>query len=463
VRVRCSRCKHAFEVRKEGAGPPPAAPGLDDEESDWQFNEDPPREDPAAGPGDSGSGAAGVVDDLLGSSGADRDDVSLEDEDARASSPSGLELSEDPPPAPESDVDADDGEDLFSASHDLDTDFDSTPEPPPGSPSPPEEESPDLDLDFDLGLGGEPPSEAPLSATERAELVEDPAAALAQELSTELDRDVARELSDDADRKLVVPAGPDELASEDWDALAGGQGKRRRTRKIDPEALLGDRSRLLAALRGAGQGAGWLAVAALFALGLRGGLFPDAALAGAAPAGAVHRPVSIEVSGGLQLEEISARFVDHAEAGPVYVVTGRLHNAGSQTLEAGTVAMVVVDPSGHQLTAPAQAAAPLSTHAVRQGRLDGPWRRSPRLQPGESRPFEAVVGALPRGAQSLRIVRLAPGELPGVPEPADTAAASADPDPAGEAPGAGAEDALPAEVAADDPAQDAAPPAAVAP
>jgi hypothetical protein len=277
----------------------------------------------------------------------------------------------------------------------LDLEGDPTPAPPPRPPAIAEAPPTALAEEGDAAPAARRPAE-------------DPVADLASELADELGGDPSADEIPDLDVPAAHPSGPsdtggepasDELSSRDWDLLADadpelGSG-RSRALKVDPDELIDDRPVWQTAIERSGQGVGWVVVAVLFALGLYGGLLPAPPVSAAPPA--------TSGASGVELRDVSGHFVDHVEAGTVYVVSGRIANTGSRPIAAGTLAVEVLDPAGKRLAPPAQAAAPLSAEAIREGQLSGPWRRSPALRPGESRSFQAVLGPLPAGAQRFNL------------------------------------------------------------
>ncbi|MGH0032227.1 MAG: zinc-ribbon domain-containing protein [Myxococcota bacterium] len=437
VRVRCSRCKHAFEIRRPAPAAPPA-PSTEDEESDWQFAEDPPPEEDAG----SGDSAASVVDDLLaGADGPPGPDP--------VAAPSGLELSDDPPgepaPAPEpAQAPAPEPAAATAARE---------PDPPPAP-----EAAPVLPADptpSGLDLAGEPePAPAPVPEPAPAP-GPDPVGQMASELASELEPEAPAGSAaplEAAPAAADAPAepDPDELAPGDWDLLAGSDGDLgagpARSVEVDPDELVDDRPRWQAGLESVGQMAGGLAVVLLVGLTLRTGVVPEPDVA-AAP--------TIRSEAGLEVEDVEGRFVDHSAAGPVYVVSGRLRNAGGATIPPGSLGVSVLDADGRPLAAPVRVGPPLSTQAVREGQIEGPGRRSPGLRAGESRSFQAVVAPLPEGAERFDLVRLETAPVPSddaAPQPPGGAAA-------GSELAAGAPDAPPG-TAPDGPEAPSAPPAA---
>jgi predicted Zn finger-like uncharacterized protein len=336
VRVRCSRCKHAFYIETPGpaAAAPEAEPAgadvaadtaatdFEDEndltgESDWQFN-DTPGGAPAAEASEASDrldSASDAVDALLG---GDSDEA----ESAGAREPASPE------------PDAADDEELL------------------GSPE---------SWDF---LASEAPA-APAA----------PASPPAAELP----------------RARVHPAPP---AADEW---------------IDPA----EPSRVHAWLARGGHAVGWSATALLLAL------VGVVTLAPGLPPGGAALPAQLPV-GPLEARELTARWVENAAAGPLFVVSGRLANPGGAPLSLGEAMGVrLLDTGGTRLSSEPAAIGPVipelelregDPETLRARQLAGSFALAATpLRPGEALAFEAVLTSLPPAASRFVLEALPRG------------------------------------------------------
>jgi predicted Zn finger-like uncharacterized protein len=406
VRVRCSRCKHAFHIElplseaeriqrtaarvemssdstqdlplgsavhpsiENGA---PTDDVLDEEESDWEFNDDRaraaaeerletsgdgPLADAAPGEPEDGFGAAGAYA-LSDEAAEDGESLALGDEAAAEAAGPGIGAgarASDDPFAPRAEG-ADDG-------------------------SPAE------------GLGS--PAEWDFFSND-----EEPVSNVANELTD------AAELLGSATPLRVLP--PD----------------------LEEEEEPG-RSRWLA---GAARVAGWLIVWALFGAGLVMGLGRDARTATA---------VAPQEVGGLQVEDVSERWVDNALSGPVLIVRGSLRNDGA-TPHGAPLRIELLDAQGRPLAtarrglgyeldpARVREVAPESLEAG-QEREALRAARAP-IPPGGARRFSAVLSGVPAEAAGFRfVVDEEWAELPGASPPGSGAAPLAGLEPDAQAP-----------------------------
>ncbi len=360
VRVRCSRCKHAFFIEPAGDAPalgrvdraaqealhaqaplaPEAAEDLsaasgsefedaDDlaNESDWEFNQapfsaDPSQESEAAGAHDA---AREAIDDLLGARGA---------ESRAAASPSAG-----PAAAPALDAEE---EDL-------------------GSPE-----------SWDLLADDSPPSADPGESLEPevagAEARRDPAAS--------------------AQLRGVPPS------VAEW------------TPPREPSVVLAWIARM-------GHAIGWSVTAILFSI---------VAILTLAPASAPEAEAQFgrQRLAGLEAQGISGRWVENAVSGSLFVVSGRLVNPTPQAARLGTrIGVRLLDANGARLPVELAAAGPvLLERELREADPAGLQARqaegglalaAERIQPGQSIAFEAVVGAVPLAASRFLLEPLAPG------------------------------------------------------
>jgi len=161
------------------------------------------------------------------------------------------------------------------------------------------------------------------------------------------------------------------------------------------------------------------------------GVAATVVLAGALLAGAlratpapVAEPAKLAI-GPLAVEKLSARLVDNAFAGPVWVVSGEIHNATSESRRLDTgVAVVLLDRGGE----PIPGALALAQPAVDAARIaqDEPKEMQERagiaagalaefaLAPDARVPFDAVFPSAPRAAARYAV---APQALPARPAP----------------------------------------------
>jgi predicted Zn finger-like uncharacterized protein len=440
VKVRCSRCKHAFFVKPGASAGDPveqavgrALEGESDlpGDSTQELRGRPQTQERAAGPPESwefehdartrsgGRSALGIdaareaIDDLLGGGG-----------DAPSA-----------PPAPASDA--------------LDELFDSDPDLGAASAwgsaddlGPDGLGSDDLDRD---GLG------ADLADAE-------PAAGFGDDASGSLDLDGPAAFAADAPRARAGAAAPaqDGLGNPDsWDFFAaegaaqaappatgmrialGRLGEVRPRQPLAPmDVADSEPSQVAVWAARAGHAAGWLATGLLCAFALHRSL-PAAPLAATATA----RSQSL---GPLEARDVSGRWLENAVAGDVFVVSGLL----GATADAGRgpgVRLVVrlVDADGHVLE---QEAAPVGP-ALAESRLREESPRALRveldrgsralawepLRAGETRSFQALLAAVPERARGFELVAI-PLEAPAPASPesaAEAAASDRSPAPAG--------------------------------
>jgi predicted Zn finger-like uncharacterized protein len=398
VRVRCSRCKHAFQVMRSvgrsladaQAAPPqqaPSRPGeTDDEESDWQFNDDLPSGDPdASGRAEIGSAPspAGEAPGADAEFGWDSDDG----------------------PAPERDLHADSEDDPFDAEGLSQNGL-------------------DLLEDLDRSAGTRPQPAARAEAKAAAPAPTFPVAEVAAGSGTPaaaLPRP-ASEIAAEAD----AVAG-DELASpDDWDLFSDVEtaegGVSRKLPPVVPAAVRGDEEasapRWARWLDAGSHYVGGSLVAALFLYGLAGA-WPASAPAGVPPRHAL--------TGDLEIAGASGRWVENAVHGPLYVVSGSLWNSGSRSVPPPTLRIEWLDRDGRVLErSAADASAPRRREKLREAPLpelaEGPsLAAGGSLPPGAGLPFELVLEAVPPGAAHFQLVASATPP-PRTPSPARASA-----------------------------------------
>ena len=195
--------------------------------------------------------------------------------------------------------------------------------------------------------------------------------------------------------------------------------------RVDPGTLVGS----------LGGAAGWAAAALLFAFGLQGALSPPVADAELAP-------VAI---GSLEITDVRVRHLENLYAGPLVVVAGELRNPGADGARAGAAPLVrITDELGEALDlAPVWIGVEISDDELRRSDPTG----IAAAQAGAARalaersfganervPVAALLADLPSDAVGFRIESVPLAELPGAPVA---------PPPAADAPG----EAVPADAA----------------
>jgi predicted Zn finger-like uncharacterized protein len=469
VRVRCSRCKHAFFIERPAStqaemihsvaqraladqetpeathdlpsddGSPPLADqrGIGssageggspwaDEEDDWQFNLDGPPEDgfeQAQAP--TSPDAAPEVDDELLTTDADFDA-------AGAHFGIGSEEAEgewDEAPLVR-DLDAEIASDLDLVGDDS-----------PSVVAEPEPE-PELEPELESGLELEPEPEAEPEPAEEFEQA-DPWEQLAP--TPEMDADPAPEVPEtlpaepleelEGPTTSLVSRGPDELAgSDEWD-LFGSDVPAEEIQSVDrpqsrslgtvpaarrpsvPAGPAEHRRVLPRSLQRVGRAAGWMVALGLFGFGLHGGL-----------AGAVRQvaPPSTAVEiGSMRLQDVSGHWIDNLVAGPLFVVSGVVENPGPGT--ATRLLVELLDAQGRRVEFPPVFIGPvLSAKALREEDPRSLQRAQEGrgLTAGEARPFHAIVPGVPLEASSFRFTPSTAHDSPTLPTQSATAAAA---------------------------------------
>jgi predicted Zn finger-like uncharacterized protein len=427
IRVRCSRCKCAFFV--ESVRRPDAdcakdlaqealaqdrtavadgeswAPGSEDDESDWQFNEEitqPP--DPGVRPDDAVAdpeqlddlaAAREAVDDLLGSSFAEPVDPVLGFD-------SGLDLGS-------SDLEIDYSGSAALGGVGAKTDLPVEPEQDPNAvtlgravpPKEPGEAAPEeggLDVGPDLEIGEV--SDSSLPDLGRPE---------GWELFAEADDSVARSEGSPIGRISPPLLTEAETASETPEPV------RRAADDLAFEANAEDAARFarIARVRIA---VGWAAVCLLCAY---------AVVVGLGHRFWVSQPARASLSiAGLDAGGIQGSWIENAVAGPIYVVSGDLRAASSTSTPGGSLLRIrLLDAAGTPIAAESAAVGPrVPAEQVRERNLwdlrqvqeaGAPRMAGEPFAPGERRPFLAVLGSLPPSAvafefQAAEAASLAP-------------------------------------------------------
>jgi predicted Zn finger-like uncharacterized protein len=453
IRVRCSRCKHAFFVESPyrsdtergddlarevlardsaaaSRGQGSKVSGLEDGESDWQFNEEIDRA-PALDDGSDGLAAVQeAVDDLLGGSVSESADpvtdpdhgIDLDGSD----SDDRIDLGS---PGPDGSIDL--------GGSDLDDRIDL------GSPGP--------DGSIDLG-GSDLDLDAPGPVMEDdAGSQPDLSTGSAEDLNAvSIDRGVALEGSPQpvkpapAEVSTETSAAPDapkvsddhltELGSpDDWELLtddkappssASGTPIGRLSRRIPKEAEKPSEA-AAPVHRGADGGAfdvdSQAAPSAAWISRARGGvgwalvglLCAYAGVVGLWPRLSASEPVlGAQPVAGLEAEAVRGRWIENAVAGPIYVISGELRAGSSALLPTGSLLRIrLLDADGTPIAAESAAVGPLvSAKQLRQWNL----RDLRQLQEaaalrlawypfaaGERRPFHAILGRLPPSAAAF--------------------------------------------------------------
>ena len=430
IRVRCSRCKHAFFVESPRAPDQERAEvlarealeqdvsgassdfGLDDDESDWQFNED-VSADPSAT--DERNAVRDAVDDLLGDSVPPEPTPQREDD-------IGIDLSRD--------LREPEGFDL--AGSDLDV--------------------PDLSAEVGPDANDESPAESPFAdpGAEDLHALGDDASALEPPPSET--GPVATEppgLSG-LDAFLADDDSASDLGlSEEWDlgedepASSGATPIGRITRTVPTDAGLAPNRRVPdesafdidsevaseAAWIGRARAAfGWVCVSLLCAYSAVAGFWPSWS---AHPIAFTSQPVA-----GFETEAIRGYWIENAAVGPIYIISGRLNAAPSQASRQGTQLRIrLLDEAGDVIAVQsAVVGPPIAEQLLRERQLSDlralQEERALRMAwlpfaDGESRPFQAILGDVPSTAVAFKFEAVSAARPPSrEPEPAPAAVAS---------------------------------------
>jgi predicted Zn finger-like uncharacterized protein len=408
VRVRCSRCKYAFHVeppasseneriqRAAARGLEPDTPeitqDLPDEEEDWKFNDDRPAGDEGesdagevlpepdaedgrspldgvvAGPGDAYGFGTDAASQPAGALAGDADDAPL--------AASGLDLEGrsayaapelQAEPAGPFDLSAQDG-----AGSGLDL---------AGSADP----APDLDPGA-AGEGAPDASQDPEKSPRAAE-------------------------GFDASEEIGSPDKWDFFASDSSEKVATSprvrliamppRAKAPRSASVPRDLVDEDAPLHSPWLERIVNTVGWGVVAAVFAVGLYGGLAPGAR--GSAPALGSQRVSDLQIS------EVGGRWIDNLVAGDLYVVSGvvRRDAAGSDVADAGLF-LILLDAQGERLRlAPIPVGPPLPQALLRQAGPEDLRRAAGQAlspEPRAAQRIEAVIPAPPAAASAFRFV-----------------------------------------------------------
>ncbi|HXK21045.1 MAG TPA: zinc-ribbon domain-containing protein [Myxococcota bacterium] len=408
VRVRCSRCKHAFRVV-----PPPAtaredsrdettqdlddsrgarrsersaaasraehepeaeaaAGGPDAEESDWKFNED------------------------------------VSEESGSSARPSRQESKPDPPAARR----GREADDWFSGGSDAPLELDDRPwdagKPDDDTPVAEEPAAPQAAAAFEAPT---PARDTPAADSEPEPPEQfDAVAELARQQHEE--EAPAFAPADEKPAEAQADASPsDELSGEGWDELFGDsdeavddetakepeKSKRRSWKppRIALPSLGGALQRVGRAVGMGAQALGWAVTLGLFGVGLYAGF------ATRAPAAPVAERVA-----GFEVVELEGRFVENAVSGRLYVVSGRLRNPGPEVRDLSDLSVELLDAAGVPLSERAALHAPIAKEGLRETAasrlLEGPPLVA-AAAPGDVLTFDAVFASLPDAAAAFRL------------------------------------------------------------
>lgn len=378
VRVRCSRCRHAFFVKppveredvveaavasavaEHAPGPEPSPSGtrLAEDESDWEFNHEATPAEPEPGI----DAARRAVDDLLGGAPAVA---------PAAAAPDALDLGSDV----DTDIDA-----LLDAG------------PPAGAPTP-------SGLDV-VGLDDPGPELGEPDLEEPAPIEEPDAGGPAAE---ELGSPESWDFFDDPEP--APEAAQPSVETVPMRIALGriGEAPRRARSPVEVEVEPSPAGVWLARV---GHAVGWLVFAALMAGVLHRGLWAEQGL----PTG----PVTSQSLEGFELTELRGRWIDNAAVGRIYVVSGSLQSTRSVRVPGTRIAVRLLDGRGQVLMEPAAfVGAPLPAAWLRELHPDELRRLAESVRPeaapqGSPRAFSAVLSRVPGAAQRFELVALVP-------------------------------------------------------
>ncbi|MGH0038116.1 MAG: zinc-ribbon domain-containing protein [Myxococcota bacterium] len=433
IRVRCSRCKHAFflkppgadtpeaihEVAREaaaaGAVPPPgstqdlsspqvqgpsrsAGEAEEDEAGDWEFNEEVPdpvqEDDLSAGsadePEDTGADSIALDgEDDLDDLGGDDFDHEFGAEDLERED---LEAAEAPFEAadPVADPVAVDGSPATAGSV-------------PGS-AVGETGSPDRD---ESAFG---------SVEEMGDLGAGDAASESRSDGDDLeDWDFFGGDSPSAPHVHEAPIAPETTPATSFDATSTQEAGAPTGLDSLSDSVRSE-SRLTSWLRACGHAVGWVVVMGLFGVGVTRGLWPGGSPL--APSSAALTP-SRPMGAGLDASAVEAFWLDSARLGRLLVVTGELQAAPSRTsVPVGGMELTLLDAEGHTLPdlavplglplepAELRESGPEALEASRRTAADRLSTLS--LPPGGRVRFQAVLPAVPLEAERFDIRAIDP-------------------------------------------------------
>ena len=433
VNVRCSRCKHAFRVvpQTEPEAEPVAqtARRAKGDTDTKEITQDIPSDGAWSSPGDSRSGrsrgarAGAEAAAAPAASGAESEESDWRfNDDIRSDFVRGnveaAEQKPDPPDAPAPARASRLGDEWFGGGSDAPLELDDRPrggmvEEPAAPPEParPAAREPDPLADVPAldtpaldtpALDVAPPAKESLSLGTVAPALDEPA------FDASFDGDLrgAPQERLPAEERRAPQEPSDELGGDAWDLLAGsseetGPGETkaetaRKPKRRRPSFDLGGlASRVVEWIGHAGTLIGWTAATTLFGYGLYAGLKP---LPQAEP---LLAPV-----GGFEVTSLDGRVVENVAQGALWVVTGRVRNAGAAPADLSSLTLELLDARGQPLATERVALhAPLSQLQLREAPAPlAPPRLAGRVGPGEERSFEAVLASLPPEAVAYRLV-----------------------------------------------------------
>ena len=256
-------------------------------------------------------------------------------------------------------------------------------------------------------LGSRPASRAPAAASSLASRRE-PASFAAGAEEDDLGSPESWDLLSEESASIPAPsAAAGSLAAETAGSQVPCEPLRARSASIpqptvDEWIAPSEPSRLVAWLARSGHAVGWSVTAALFALVAVATLGPGLSAESEAGLGTQHLAQ-------LEAQGIAGRWIENAAAGPLFVVSGRLVNAKAEPMPLGALAGVrLLDANGARLAGEPAAIGPVieprelreADPAALQARQmqGGSSLASTSLQPGQSVPFEAVVVTVPAAA-----------------------------------------------------------------
>jgi len=175
-------------------------------------------------------------------------------------------------------------------------------------------------------------------------------------------------------------------------------------------------SRLAAWIARSGHAAGWSVTAALSALVAVATLGPGLSAESESGLGTQHLAQ-------LEAQGIAGRWVENVAAGPLFVVSGHLVNLKAEPMPLGALAGVrLLDANGARLAGEPAAIGPVieprdlreaDPAALRARQLQGGSSLAAEpLQPGQSVPFEAVVVMVPAAAARFVLEPISSGRIP---------------------------------------------------
>jgi predicted Zn finger-like uncharacterized protein len=428
VRVRCSRCKHAFRVDPPAAteeervdqaaaralepDTPDITQDMPDEEEDWEFNDE--RTEPEAGPETEPEEAAasGAIDSAQDDLSHDATETVMGDADAY-----GFGL--DGPSLTDSDTTGGDAP-LPTSGLEIDGPTGHSPSPLSEAEGPPEllaegasAEGAGLDLGEDgaassgLDLGGSEATDGGLDLGEEPEGASGLDLAGAEAPQLEAPEPLAEAEQGGPSREMGSP--------DEWDFFAETSSKPAKSRissvpvarrppasaslPASHDLIDADDALQNAWLGRVGAAIGWLGVAVLFAGALYAGF-------GAQTQRVLPVPAAQQV-GGVQVDQVSGRWVDNLVVGDLYVVSAQMQrDAAAASGPEDGLFLILLDVRGERIKrAPVPFGPPLPDALLRQVDPSDLQRVATQQRffgPGVSRRIEAVIPSVPASASAFR-------------------------------------------------------------